>query len=55
MDKPLERLDHIMWDAEAPNSQATIAGIMTFKRPIRKDRMIAIIREEAHALRAVSE
>ena len=43
MDKPLEKLDHIMWDAEAPNSQATIAGIMTFRKPIHKDRMIAII------------
>jgi hypothetical protein len=31
MDKPLQRIDHLMWDAETPNSLVTIAGIMTFK------------------------
>ena len=43
MDKPLERIDHIMWDADTPDSIATIAGIMTFKRPLNKVRMKEIV------------
>ena len=45
MDKPLQRIDHIMWDSDAPNSIATIAGVMTFKKPLNKDRMIEIVKK----------
>jgi hypothetical protein len=37
MDKPLQRIDHIMWDAESPNSLATIAGILVFKKKLDKE------------------
>jgi diacylglycerol O-acyltransferase len=43
MDKPLERIDHIMWDADTPDSIATIAGIMTFKRTLNKARMTEVV------------
>jgi WS/DGAT/MGAT family acyltransferase len=44
MDKPLQRIDHIMWDSDAPNSIATIAGVMTFKKPLHKERMLEIVK-----------
>jgi diacylglycerol O-acyltransferase / wax synthase len=39
MDKPLQRIDHLMWDAETPNSLVTIAGIMTFKKPLNRKKL----------------
>ena len=45
MDKPLQRIDHLMWDAEAPNSLVTIAGMMLFKKPINKEKLIQIIED----------
>ena len=43
MDKPLQRIDHIMWDADTPDSNATIAGIMTFKRKLNKAKMHEVL------------
>ena len=43
MDKPLQRIDHLMWDAETPNSLVTIAGIMTFKKPLSRQKLTDII------------
>src|ERR1019366_6954423 len=45
MDKPLQRIDHIMWDAESPNSLVTIAGIMAFKERFSKDKLVEIIKK----------
>jgi diacylglycerol O-acyltransferase len=43
MDKPLQRIDHIMWDAESPNSLATIAGILVFKKKLDKEKLLELI------------
>ena len=43
MDKPLQRIDHIMWDADTPDSIATIAGIMTFKKKLNKAHMLEVL------------
>lgn len=39
-DKPLQRVDHMMWDAEAPNSPVTIAGLMTFSKNISTEKVL---------------
>ena len=43
MDKPLQRIDHIMWDAETPNSPATITGMMVFRKKLNKLKVAEII------------
>ena len=43
MDKPLQRIDHIMWDADTPDSIATIAGIMTFKKKLHRAHMLEVL------------
>lgn len=45
MDKPLRRLDRIMWDAEAPNSLTTISGMMVFKGTISKSKLIKVLEQ----------
>ncbi len=43
MDSPLQRIDHIMWDAESSNSLTTIAGILVFKKKLNKQKLIDVI------------
>jgi len=45
MDKPLKRIDHMMWDAEAPNSLVTIAGLMVFKTPVKKEKVVQVVKD----------
>ncbi len=34
MDKPVRKIDHMMWDVEMPTSLVTITGMMTFKKKV---------------------
>ncbi len=43
MDKPLRKIDHIMWDVNMPNSLVTITGMMTFEKKISKAKLRKVI------------
>ncbi len=43
MDKAIQKIDHLMWDAEAPNSLPTIAGILVFEHPLNKQNLINVV------------
>lgn len=43
MDKPLRKIDHMMWDVNMPNSLVTITGMMTFDKPVSKKKLTEII------------
>ena len=43
MDKPLQRIDHIMWDAESAVSLTTIAGMMVFKKKLSKQKLVDVV------------
>lgn len=44
MDRPLKRIDHLMWDAEVPNSLVTIAGVMFFKNKLSRKKLTEVVR-----------
>lgn len=43
MDKPLRKIDHMMWDVNTPNSLVTITGMMTFDKKLSKKKLTEII------------
>lgn len=43
MDKPLHRIDHMMWDVETPTSLVTITGMMFLKETISKQEVESVI------------
>lgn len=43
MDKPLRKIDHMMWDVNMPNSLVTITGMMTFDKPVSKKKLSAVL------------
>lgn len=43
MDKPLSRVDHMMWDMETPTSLVTITGIMVLDAPVNKESLAELI------------
>lgn len=43
MDRPVRRMDHMMFDANIPTSLVTITGMMVFEKKIQKDHLISII------------
>lgn len=44
MDKPLRKIDHMMWDVNMPNSLVTITGMMTFDKPLSIQKLTEIIK-----------
>lgn len=44
MDKPLRRIDHMMWDVNTPNSLVTITGMMIFEKKVSARQLTDIIR-----------
>jgi WS/DGAT/MGAT family acyltransferase len=45
MDKPLRKVDLMMWDVEMPTSLVTITGMMTFKGKIDRKKVLAVLQE----------
>lgn len=43
MDKPLKKIDHMMWDVNMPNSLVTITGMMILDKPVNKKKLLEII------------
>lgn len=43
MDKPLRKIDHMMWDVDMPTSLVTITGMMCFEEPISKKKLTKVI------------
>ena len=43
MDKPLRKIDHMMWDVNMPNSLVTVTGMMTFDKKVSIKKLSKII------------
>jgi diacylglycerol O-acyltransferase / wax synthase len=43
MDKPLKKIDHMMWDVDVPTSYVTITGMMCFEEQLDKKQLSKII------------
>lgn len=45
MDKPVRKIDHMMWDVEMPTSLVTITGMMTFKKKVNVKKLHEVLTE----------
>lgn len=45
MDKPVRKIDHMMWDVELPTSLVTITGMMTFKKKVNVKKLHEVLTE----------
>lgn len=42
-DKPLQKIDHMMWDADRPTSPNTICGMMIFEEKISRKKLLEVL------------